>query len=231
MSKRYSLLAGLAVAALLLTACARAASTPVPTDVLDGGLSVDGSDPKDGDPTIEALSTAIALTQTAAAGGGQPVLATAVPTIDPNALPTALPTAVVVVPTAAPTDALGGVAGVPTCASPYVVQGGDWALRIAQKCGISLDSLQAANPGVNLTDLSVGQQLAIPGAAVGQPPVATAVPTVAAGSACSGQYTVRTGDNLFRLAYNCGITTEQLAAANNIAWPYQIQVGQVIRFP
>ena len=42
---------------------------------------------------------------------------------------------------------------------------------------------------------------------------------------------MRTGDNLFRLAYNCGITTEQLAAANNIAWPYQIQVGQVIRFP
>lgn len=229
--KRHSLMAWLLTAALALTACARAASTPIPTDALDGGLNVNGDVPKNGDPTIEALSTAIALTQTAAAGGGQPVVATPVPTTDPNALPTPLPTAQVVVPTIAPTAAPGVIAGA-TCPSPYTVQGGDWALRIAQKCGITLDALQAANPGINLTDLAVGQQLAMPGATVGQPPAATAVPTaVVAGSACSGQYTVRTGDNLFRLAYNCGITTEQLAAANNIAWPYQIQVGQVIRFP
>lgn len=228
-----SLMAWLLTAALLLTACARAASTPIPTEPLDGGLDVGGEGPKSGDPTIEALSTAIALTQTAAAGG-VPVVATPVPpTTDPNALPTALPTAVVIVPTPTLTLAPEGVAsGGVTCTSPYVVQGGDWALRIAQKCNISLDALQAANPGVNLSDLSVGQQLAMPGTGVVVPPAATAVPTaVPSGRVCSGQYTVHTGDNLFRLAYNCGLTTEQLAAANNIPWPYQIQVGQIIRFP
>ncbi len=230
MLKRHSLLAGLLTAALLLSACSRAASTPIPTDALEGGLSVDGSGAKNGDPTIEALSTAIALTQTAAAGGGQPAAVTPLPTTDPNALPTALPTAVVQAPTLAPTAAPNLPANA-TCPSPYVVQGGDWALRIAQKCGVTLDALQAANPGVNLTDLAVGQQLAMPGATVGQPPASTPVPTAVPNAACSGQYTVRTGDNLFRLAYNCGLTTEQLAAANNIPWPYQIQVGQILRFP
>lgn len=233
MFKRHSLMACLLTAALLLTACSRAASTPIPTDPLDGGLDVGGSSgPKSGDPTIEALSTAIALTQTAAAGG-VPVVATPIPTTDPNLLPTALPTAVVVLPTPTFTLAPEGVSsGGATCASPYIVQTGDWALRIAQKCNVSLDALQAANPGVNLTNISVGQQLTIPNGAVGLPPAATAVPTVVpSGNVCSGQYTVRTGDNLFRLAYNCGLTTEQLAAANNIPWPFQIQVGQIIRFP
>ncbi len=231
MSKRYSLMAVLVMAAVVLSACARPASTPIPTDALDGGLSVDGSDPKDGNPTFEALSTLLAITQTAAAGG-EPV-ATAVP-FDPNALPTALPTAVVEAPTAAPTADPGTVAsGGALCASPYVVQSGDWALRISEKCGVSLDALRAANPGVDLANLSVGQQIAIPTGAVAQPPAAaTPVPATApVNAACTGQYVVRTGDNLFRLAYNCGLTTEQLAAANNIAWPYQIQVGQVIRFP
>ncbi len=233
MFKRHSLMACLLTAALLLTACSRAASTPIPTDPLEGGLDVGGSSgPKSGDPTIEALSTAIALTQTAAAGG-VPVVATPIPTTDPNALPTALPTAVVVLPTPTFTLAPDGVSsGGATCASPYIVQTGDWALRIAQKCNISLDALQAANPGVNLTNISVGQQLTIPNGTVGLPPAATPVPTaVPGGNICSGQYTVRTGDNLFRLAYNCGLTTEQLAAANNIPWPFQIQVGQIIRFP
>lgn len=234
MFKRHSLMACLLTAALLLTACARAASTPIPTDPLDGGLDVGGSSgPKSGDPTIEALSTAIALTQTAAAGG-VPIVATPVPpTTDPNLLPTALPTAEVILPTPTFTLAPEGVSsGGATCASPYVVQTGDWALRIAQKCNISLDALQAANPGVNLTTISVGQQLAIPNGTVGQPPAATPVPTVApSGTICSGEYVVRTGDNLFRLAYNCGLTTEQLAATNNIPWPFQIKVGQIIRFP
>jgi hypothetical protein len=42
---------------------------------------------------------------------------------------------------------------------------------------------------------------------------------------------VKTGDNLFRIAYNCGLTTEGLAAFNGIPFPYTIYVGQLVRFP
>jgi LysM repeat protein len=48
----------------------------------------------------------------------------------------------------------------------------------------------------------------------------------------SGQtYTVKAGDNLFRIALNNGIDLNILAAYNNISDPAKIYVGQVIRFP
>jgi LysM repeat protein len=50
-------------------------------------------------------------------------------------------------------------------------------------------------------------------------------------AACTGTHTVVTGDTLYRLAFNCGLTVEQLAAANNVAFPYTIFVGQVLRYP
>ena len=34
------------------------------------------------------------------------------------------------------------------CGSTYIVQPGDWLSRIANRCGVSLDALYAANPGV-----------------------------------------------------------------------------------
>ena len=48
---------------------------------------------------------------------------------------------------------------------------------------------------------------------------------------CTGTHTVITGDNLFRLAYACGLTIEQLAAANNIVYPYTIYPGQTLVYP
>jgi LysM repeat protein len=39
------------------------------------------------------------------------------------------------------------------------------------------------------------------------------------------------GENLFRIAYNCGLTTEELAKANGIPYPYVIQPGQELKFP
>jgi LysM repeat protein len=233
MKLRAHVIAVLACTALLAAGCQRAASTAPATDALDSGLTVDGAQPRD--PNMDALATQIALTSTAQAAG-IPGQATLPATTDPNAgLPTLppatldpaaglLPTLTPVPPTAVPGAA---------CASPYIVKTGDWALRIAQQCGVSLDALAAANPGVNLDRLAVGQQLAVPAPGTNAPAgAATQVaPPPASGQPCTGQYTVRTGDNLFRLAYNCNLTTEQLAALNNIPWPYQIKVGQIIRFP
>jgi LysM repeat protein len=44
-------------------------------------------------------------------------------------------------------------------------------------------------------------------------------------------YVVKPGDNLFRIALNHGLTTQQLAAANNIADVRYVHAGQVLTIP
>ncbi|KAL8647852.1 MAG: hypothetical protein Q9226_006258 [Calogaya cf. arnoldii] len=45
----------------------------------------------------------------------------------------------------------------------YTIQSGDTFWAIAQKLGVSVDALQAANPGVSPTSLQVGQTINLPG--------------------------------------------------------------------
>ena len=59
----------------------------------------------------------------------------------------------------------------------YTVAQGDTFISIAQKTGVSVAALQAANPGVSATALSVGTKLVIP---TGSPSVGEATPTAAA---------------------------------------------------
>ena len=56
------------------------------------------------------------------------------------------------------------------CGSTYIVQPGDWLSRIANRCGVSLSALYAANPGVEyqryiypgqVLDLSVRDQIMV----------------------------------------------------------------------
>ena len=51
------------------------------------------------------------------------------------------------------------------------------------------------------------------------------------GRPCSGVHTVHTGENLFRIAYSCNLTTASLAAANGLHFPYIIYPGQTLRYP
>lgn len=215
-----------AVIALMLTgvvlaACTRSASgignlppteTPIPGDPSGGG----GLETQQ-DPTMAALGTAIRMTQTAQAqasgGGGAGEIASPTPTID-LAIPTETPTPIP--PTAAPT-AVG-------CPNPYIVKQGDWIYQIARNCRVDPSAIVAANPGINPNFISPGQQLNMPVPGTGPVPPATA-------AACTGNHTVVRGENLFRIAYNCGLKTEQLAAANSIPFPYTIFPGQIIRFP
>ncbi len=63
---------------------------------------------------------------------------------------------------------------------------------------------------------------------------ATVAPTAAATTAPSGAettYTVRAGDNLFRIALRYGLTVERLASYNGITNASMIYVGQAIRVP
>ncbi|KAL9005515.1 MAG: hypothetical protein Q9188_001717 [Gyalolechia gomerana] len=52
----------------------------------------------------------------------------------------------------------------------YTIKSGDTFWAIAQHLGISVDALQAANPGVNPTALQVGQVIHVPGPNGGSPP-------------------------------------------------------------
>jgi LysM repeat protein len=65
------------------------------------------------------------------------------------------------------------------CGSIYIVQRGDWLIKIANRCGVTLSALYAANPGVAYQRyIYPGQALNIPGgpAPYVPPPYGTAYP-------------------------------------------------------
>ncbi len=219
---------------LLLAACTRSAATGVvptagPTSGISGTEGV--VQPSDQDATMNAIGTQVSaqLTQTAVAAGGQDTPApgdtpSAPQPTEPGATPKApQPTQPALPATATPIPPSGA-----PCPNPYTVQTGDCIYKIARNCGVSVAALIAANPGINPNYISPGQQLNMP-AQGGATPASSAGDTI--GSGCSGQHVVVTGETLYRLSYACGLTVEQLAAANGITFPYTIYVGQVLTIP
>jgi peptidoglycan endopeptidase LytF len=77
------------------------------------------------------------------------------PGVNPNALRVGQ---VICVPGAAPP---GGPA-CPRGSAPYVIRSGDTFFALAQRFGVSVADLQAANPGVNPNALQIGQLVCIP---------------------------------------------------------------------
>ena len=98
-----------------------------------------------------------------------------------------------------------------------MVQPGDTLWLIARRYGISLEALQAANPGVDAWWLMPGQTLVIPaaGGGTGQP----------------RQYTVRPGDTLYLIGLRYGLDWRAILAANPGIDPYNLQPGQAIALP
>ena len=175
------------------------------------------------DPTMDALGTQLSLshTQTAEAFGAQaepPPTETPAPFL-PNGSEAGMTGGEIIVE-ATPTPMLSTT----ECSNPYVVKANDWIYKIASVCQVEPSALIAANPGINPDYIVPGQQLNMP------PAGATAVPP-ATPMACSGTHTVVAGENLFRIAYNCGLTTEELAQVNGLSYPYHLRPGDVLRFP
>lgn len=158
---------------------------------------------------------------------------TPAPFVTPPTLPTAeLPTPEIIQPTLEPTVPPGTEpTAVPTQPSSsggqavHVVASGDTLYSISLQYGVSMDEIMAANGMTDPNSLSVGQQIIIPAPGSVQPVPPTPPP--------GGEqvYTVKPGDNLFRIGLQYGCTVDQMSAYNNIPYPYTIFVGDQVRIP
>jgi spore coat assembly protein SafA len=105
----------------------------------------------------------------------------------------------------------------------YTVQPGDSMFLIAQRFGVSLNALIAANPQIpNPNLIFPGQIVCVP--IVSQPPGGCPAGTFA--------YTVRPGDTMFNIARRFGVSLDDLIRANpQIPNPNQIRPGQIVCVP
>ena len=108
----------------------------------------------------------------------------------------------------------------------YTVVAGDTMFSIAQRFGVSLDALIAANPQITNPNLIFpGDVLCVPGQPTGRVP-ASCPPGF------QGRYTVVAGDTMFSIAQRFGVSLDALIAANpHITNPNLIFPGDVLCVP
>jgi LysM repeat protein len=119
------------------------------------------------------------------------------------------------------------------CGSVYIVQPGDWLIKIANRCGVTLAALYAANPGVaNQRYIYPGQVLNIPGGSgvvVPLPPVIIPPPVYNTPSYFyypSLLATPHVGGNYYSSASHVGAQlTYQISVYNNGNTPLQISAS------
>ncbi len=116
-------------------------------------------------------------------------------------------------PTTAPTPTPPSTGGTTT----YTVKAGDSLYRIAQNFGVSVGDIIDAN-NLTSTTLSIGQTLIIPGQS-STPDVGDTL-----------NYTVKSGDSLWKIANQFGVTVDAIRNLNNLT-SNTLQIGQVLKIP
>ena len=168
---------------------------------------------------------------------------TALPASTTPSLPTATTSApTTIAPIASTMTPLSLSATTPTPPTPsvtpgsvYVVASGDRLGTIAKKSGVTLKSLEDANPGVDPKKLQIGQKLQIPAAsavASATTPGSSAAPADAAAAAPgdSSTYVVKSGDVLTKIAKAHGTSVKALEALNDMKTA-SIKAGQKLKVP
>lgn len=124
----------------------------------------------------------------------------------------------------------------------YVVQQGDTLSSIARSFGTTVSAIVQANNLENPNFITVGQVLVIPGVS-GEFDSAAANVNTSTGSTgsgsttavsnttASGVYVIQSGDSLYSIAIRYGTTVADIVAANDLANPNFIVVGQEIIIP
>jgi LysM repeat protein len=142
----------------------------------------------------------------------------------------AVPPPTLVVPPVSPvTPTLSAPAA--SASGTYTVQWGDWMRKIAEKNGVTVEALVAANPGINPNLIYPGQVLKIPvpGGSVSTPSSGAVTPVVPSGEPTT--YTVQQGEWFYQIARKFGVSVAQLQAANPGVNPNFLYPGQVLNVP
>ena len=148
-----------------------------------------------------------------------PITDTNLPPVDTNFPPanvgTSAPPAMVEPPVAPP---------VMGSAQEHVIAKGDTFSDLAKKYGVSVKAIEAANPGVDPKKLKLGQKINIPAPSAATSAVA---PVVESGEQT---YTVKSGDNLTKIAADHHTSVKAIQSANNMT-DTRIKVGQKLKIP
>ena len=109
----------------------------------------------------------------------------------------------------------------------YTVQAGDTLNGIAERFKISMQDLQAKNSITDPNNIFAGQKLVLP-----EPGERVEVSTPASGESGEIIYVVKSGDTLFAIAQEYGVTTGDIVKRNGgDIDPQQLYVGKVLRIP
>lgn len=108
----------------------------------------------------------------------------------------------------------------------HTVQRGDTLFRIAQRYGVSVEDLIAANAIPNASRILAGQVLTIPGLTVPDSSAEVTNPLVAQAPIT---HTVQRGEMLSQIALRYNTTVSQILSANNVANANLIYAGQQLQ--
>jgi LysM repeat protein len=115
-----------------------------------------------------------------------------------------------------------------TAGTEHKIAKGESFAKLAQQYHVTINALQAANPGVDAMKLQIGQTIKIPA------PTANGVASPGTVSAPAGNgstsYTVKSGDTLIKIANQFGVTVKAIRTANNLTTD-KIRVGQHLKIP
>jgi len=111
----------------------------------------------------------------------------------------------------------------------HIVADGENLYRIGLQYGVSWVVLQQYNNMANVNSLTIGQEIKIPAAA--EPDTAEPAPTPTPTPTDEQTYTVKEGDNLYRIGLQYGLDWTQIAEANGIVNAQQLAVGQLLKIP
>lgn len=102
----------------------------------------------------------------------------------------------------------------------YRIKSGDTLYKLAQTYNTTVEDIMYLNPGINPKNLQIGQMICIP--------------EKSHGKRCpkgSFEYTIKSGDTLYKLAQTYNTTVEDLMRLNPGIDPYNLQIGHKICIP
>jgi LysM repeat protein len=155
------------------------------------------------------------------------------PAMDTNVPPPpAAPSNAVVTPPPPSPSVLPPVEPAAAAAGTYEVVAGDTLAKIAKKNGVTLKALEAANPGVDPKKLKIKQKLNVPASTKAAEATGAAPAGAPEAAAAGGEYVVKSGDTLSKIAKKTGVSLKALRAANpKVATTDHIHVGDKLAIP